>query len=235
MSAGVVAIAAAARRWRRRTVAQLALAGEGKSFRRFLLDELLSALCLPAIPALLLGVIARVSLPLPLLAVLGCVGLAVPELSLRRALDRRRERILLDLPDAVSMLALALAAGRSIPQGLALAAHETGGPLGADLGAALSLARREQGLDPRAALARIAAASGEPNFLRFAELLAHKESPYLEFLRSQARQARAEQSRRLERAADRAYLAMHAPLAPLLTTLVLLVAYGFLHLLDRSL
>ena len=28
--------------------------------------------------------------------------------------------------------------------------------------------------------------------------------------------------------------AMHAPLAPLLTTLVLLVSYGFLHLLDRS-
>jgi len=38
----------------------------------------------------------------------------------------------------------------------------------------------------------------------------------------------------LERASDRAYLAMHAPLAPLLTTLVLLVSYGFLHLLDQS-
>jgi hypothetical protein len=45
---------------------------------------------------------------------------------------------------------------------------------------------------------------------------------------------RAEQSRYLERAADRAYLAMHAPLAPLLAVMVLLIAYGFLHVLGQT-
>ena len=50
----------------------------------------------------------------------------------------------------------------------------------------------------------------------------------------QAREARAEQNRYLERAADRAYLAMHAPLAPLLAVLVLLVAYGFLRFLAHT-
>ncbi len=45
---------------------------------------------------------------------------------------------------------------------------------------------------------------------------------------------RAEQNRYLERAADRAYLAMHAPLVPLLAVLVLLVSYGFFHFLTQT-
>jgi hypothetical protein len=81
---------------------------------------------------------------------------------------------------------------------------------------------------------QVAGASGEPHFARFAELLAAKESPYLEFLRTHASQARSEQNRMLEQAADRAYLAMHGPLAPLLAALVLLVAYGFLHFLAQT-
>ena len=80
----------------------------------------------------------------------------------------------------------------------------------------------------------VARRSGEPAFARVAELLAAKESPYVEFLRTQARQARGEQQRLLEARGERAYLAMHAPLAPLLATLVLLVAYGFLHLLGQA-
>ena len=74
----------------------------------------------------------------------------------------------------------------------------------------------------------------EPTFTRFCELLAVKESPYLDFLRLQAREARAEQARYLERAADRAYLSMHAPLAPLLAVLVLVLAYGFLRFLSHT-
>ncbi|MDP9286107.1 MAG: hypothetical protein M3P41_14305, partial [Actinomycetota bacterium] len=84
------------------------------------------------------------------------------------------------------------------------------------------------------ALVRLAREAGEPTFERFSELLAVKESPYLEFLRQQAAQARAEQNRYLERAADRAYLAMHAPVAPLLAVLVLLLAYGFLRFLAQT-
>ena len=75
------------------------------------------------------------------------------------------------------------------------------------------------------ALVVVARESGEPMFLRFAELLAAKESPYGEFLRGQAREMRAEQNRYLERAADRAHLAMHLPLAPLIAVVVLWVSY----------
>ena len=119
-------------------------------------------------------------------------------------------------------------------QALELAASDCPGPLGAELQQALTLARRERGLDEREALVRVARANGEPTFSRFADLLAAKESPYLGFLQQQAREARGEQNRYLERAADRAYLAMHAPLAPLLAVLVLLLAYGFLHFLAAT-
>src|SRR5206468_7358511 len=113
-------------------------------------------------------------------------------------------------------------------------AKDTPGPLGEELQRALSLARRERALSEREALVQVAREAGEPTFARFCQLLAAKESPYLEFLRQQAREARAEQARYLERAADRAYLAMHAPLAPLLVVLVLLLAYGFLRFLAQT-
>jgi tight adherence protein C len=219
---------------RERTRAELALAGDGTTPRRFLVDKVVAAVALPAIPLLPYAALTGRP-PSPVLAApLALAGFFVPDLSLRRAVRRRREAILLDLPDALSMLALALAAGRSLHQALALAARETGGPLGADIAAALSRSRRDSSLDERGAVAEVARASGEPAFTRFAELLARKESPYVDFLRAQAAEARAEQTRVLDRAHDRAYLAMHAPLAPLLATLVLLVSYGFLHLLDRS-
>jgi hypothetical protein len=54
----------------------------------------------------------------------------------------------------------------------------------------------------------IAKDAGEPVLLRFGELLSAKESPYVDFLRSQAQEMRSEQNRYLERAADRAHLAM---------------------------
>ena len=71
-------------------------------------------------------------------------------------------------------------------------------------------------------------------FCRQPRLRARLTDPYLDFLRQQAREARAEQARYLERAGDRAYLAMHAPLAPLLAVLVLLLAYGFLRFLAHT-
>jgi hypothetical protein len=131
-------------------------------------------------------------------------------------------------------MSLASGAGKSLRQAIELAAQDCPGPLGHDLQRALSLARRERYLGEREALVRVARDTGEETFARFAELLAAKESPYLEFLRLQAAQARAEQNRYLERAADRAYLAMHAPVAPLLAVLVLLFAYGFLHFLATT-
>jgi tight adherence protein C len=213
---------------------QLRLAGDGKTLTRFLFDKLAATIALPLIPLVLYIAVAQRPPSLLFVLLLAGAGFFIPDLGLRQAVKRRRERVFLDLPDALSMMALALGAGQSLRQALELAARDCQGPLGADIAAALTRARRERALDEREALVQVAQESGEPNFARFAELLASKESPYLDFLRSNAAQARSEQNRLLEQAADRAYLAMHAPLAPLLTTLVLVVAYGFLHVLNQT-
>jgi tight adherence protein C len=213
---------------------QLAHAADGKTLRRFLVEKAAAAVALPMI--LLVPYASAAHRPPPSLVLIGLAvgGFFLPDLGLREQAKRRREAIFLELPDALAMIALALGAGQSLRQALELAARDCSGPLGRELAAALTLARREHNLDERQALVRVAGAAGEPSFARFAELLAAKESPYLEFLHTHARQARSEQNRLLERAADRAYLAMHGPLAPLLATLVLVVAYGFLRFLAQT-
>jgi tight adherence protein C len=209
-------------------------AGGGKTLGRLLGEKALLAFAAPLVP-LLPYAAATGRLPSAgVLLLLAVAGSFVPDLALRAEVRRRREAIFLDLPEAIAVLALALGAGQSLRQALELAARDCQGPLGDELARALSLARRERGLGEREALVRVAREAGEPNLARFCELLAAKESPYLEFLRQQAAQARAEQNRYLERAADRAYLAMHAPLAPLLAVLVLLLAYGLLRFLAQT-
>jgi tight adherence protein C len=209
-------------------------AGGRKTLPRFLGHKLLFALAGPLVP-LLPYAAATGRLPsVGVLLLLSLAGFFVPDLLLRSEVKRRREAIFLDLPEAIAVLALTLGAGQSLRQALELAARDCSGPLGEELTRALSLARRQRALGEREALVRVARDAGEPTFARFSELLAAKESPYLDFLRQQAREARAEQNRYLERAADRAYLAMHAPIAPLLAVLVLLLAYGFLRFLAQS-
>jgi tight adherence protein C len=213
---------------------QLRLAGEGKTLRRFLFEKLAAAIAVALIPTVpYLALTERPPSPV-LVLLLAATGFFVPDLALREEIKRRRERLFLELPDALSMMVLSLGAGQSLRQALELAARDCRGPLGTEIARALTLARRERTLDEREALVQVARELGEPNFARFAELLATKESPYLEFLRAHAAQARSEQGRLLEQAADRAYLAMHAPLAPLLTALVLLVSYGFLQFLAQT-
>jgi tight adherence protein C len=210
------------------------MAGADKTVGRLLAEKAAFATVAPLV-VLMLYAAATGRLPsLAVLAVAALVGFVVPDLVLRSEVKQRRETIFLDLPEAVAVMALALGAGQSLRQAVELAARDCRGPMADELTHALSLARRERGTNEREALVRIAQASGEQSFARFAELLAAKESPYLDFLRDQARQMRAEQSRYLERAADRAYLTMHAPLAPLLAVMVLLIAYGFLHVLGQT-
>jgi Flp pilus assembly protein TadB len=215
-------------------VRDLRRAGGEKTLRRFLADKVLLAF---AAPFVVLAPYAAATTRLPSLALvvlLAIGGSFVPDLWLRQQVKQRREAIFLDLPEAIAVLSLSLGAGQSLRQALELAGRDCTGPLGRELERALTLARQERGLSEREALVRVAREAGEPTFTRFCELLAVKESPYLDFLRQQAREARAEQARYLERAADRAYLAMHAPLAPLLAVLVLLLAYGFLRFLAHT-
>jgi tight adherence protein C len=210
---------------------ELRRAGGGKTARRLLQEKALLAGLTPLVP-LLPYAAATGQLPnLVVVLVLALGGFFTPDLVLCSQVRRRKEEIFLDLPEAIAILALSLRAGQSLRQALELAARDCPGALAQELERALTLARRERGLDEREALVRVARESGEPGFARFAELLAVKESPYLDFLRQQAGEARVEQNRYLARAADRAYLSMHAPLAPLLAVLVLLLAYGFLRFL----
>ena len=208
--------------------------GGEKSARRLLQEKVLVAFAVPfVIAAPYAAAVGRFPSPV-LLALLAVGGFFLPDLLLRHEIKQRREELFLDLPEVISVLALALGAGQSLRRALELAAGDSEGPLAVELERALSLARRQQNLSEREALVQVARESGEPSFTRFAELLAAKESPYLDFLRQQARETRAEQGRYLERAAERAYLAMHAPVAPLLAVLVLLLAYGFLHFLAQT-
>lgn len=209
-------------------------AGRDETGRQMLLHKALLAVAVPLIPSLPYAAAAGHLPSVLFLAVLAVVGFVLPDVQLRGQLRARREAIFLDLPEAIAVMSLALRAGQSLRQALELAARDCPGALGDELGRALSLARRQRGLGERDALVRVARETGEPTFERFAELLAAKESPYVEFLRAQAASARAEQARYLERAYDRAYLTMHAPLVPLLAVLVLLVAYGFLHFLNQT-
>jgi tight adherence protein C len=213
---------------------ELRRAGGGKTLRRLLQEKLLVAFAAPfVLAAPYAAAVGHLPSPL-LLSLLAVAGFFLPDLLLRQEIKQRREQLFLDLPELISVLALALGAGQSLRRALELAARDCEGPLAAELERALSLARRQQNLSERDALVQVARESGEPSLTRFAELLAAKESPYLDFLRQQARETRNEQSRYLERAAERAYLAMHAPVAPLLAVLVLLLAYGFLHFLAQT-
>jgi tight adherence protein C len=219
---------------RRSYARQLRQAGRRDGVGTLVRDKFLLAVTAPLV-LLMPYAAATGRLPSAIVLLVLAVGAWwAPDLALRQAARARRETIALDLPDAVAVLTLALGAGQSLRQALELAARDCPGPLGEELTRALSIARRERGVSERQALVRVGRDSGEPSFARFAELLAAKESPYIDFLRSQARAMRAEQHRVLERAADRAYLAMHAPLVPLLIVLVLLVAYGFLNVLSES-
>ena len=213
---------------------RLRRSGREEAPGQFLLKKLLLAFAVPFVPLLPYSAAVQRAPSLPVALVLAMAGFFLPDLVLRSEARQRREALFLDLPEAVSVMALSLRAGQSLRQALELAARDCEGPLGEELTRALSLARRDRTLDEREALTVIAKAAGEPALLRFTELLAAKESPYVEFLRAQAREMRAEQNRYLERAADRAYLAMHAPLIPLLAVLVLLVSYGFFHFLTQT-
>jgi tight adherence protein C len=221
-------------RLRARYERDLRRSGGTKTLGRLLQEKLLVAFAAPFVLAAPYAAAAG-RFPSPvLLGLLAIGGFLLPDLLLHQEARRRCERLFLDLPELIAVLALALGAGQSLRRALELAARDCEGPLAVELERALSLARRHQDLSEREALVRVARETGEPSFSRFAELLAAKESPYLDFLRQQARETRAEQGRYLERAAERAYLSMHAPVAPLLAILVLLLAYGFLHFLAQT-
>src|SRR5262249_12294658 len=87
-------------------------AGAGQTLPRFLAEKALLAVATPLVP--LLPYAAAVGrLPSAGVALLfALAGFFVPDLLLRHEVRRRREAIFLDLPEAISVLALALRAGQ---------------------------------------------------------------------------------------------------------------------------
>lgn len=209
-------------------------AGRAETVAQLMLKKLLFTVAAPLVPLLPYSVAVRHAPSPVLVVILAVAGFFIPDLVLRSEINTRRQEIFLDLPEAIAVMALALRAGQSLRQALELAGRDCEGPLGEELTRALSLARRDRVLGEREALVEVAKDAGEPTLIRFTELLAAKESPYVDFLREQARQVRGEQNRYLERAADRAYMQMHAPLIPLLAVLVLVLAYGLIHFLTQT-
>ena len=107
------------------------------------------------------------------------------------------EAIFLDLPEAISVLALALGAGQSLRLALELAARDCPGPLGEELTRAFRSPVGTARLASARHLVRVVRQAGEPTLARFAELRQEKPVPRLP--PPAGGTARAEQNRYLER------------------------------------
>jgi Flp pilus assembly protein TadB len=90
---------------------ELRLVDEAKTLTRFLAEKALASVALPLILLAPYAAAMQRLPPLLLLAALALGGFFIRDLSLRAQVKRRRERIFLDLPDALAMMALALGAG----------------------------------------------------------------------------------------------------------------------------
>ncbi len=156
-------------------------------------------------------------LALVVAAGLPAAGFLIPDALLERAARERRRRLVSALPDALDLLAVGAAIGRSPTVLLGEIAALDGGPLAIEL--ARTVAELECGVPQRAALrslrgrAPVAAVGALAGAL---ERSSRHGSPLAEQLREQATGLRREQRRRLEERAARS-----APKIQLVVALVL--------------
>ena len=154
------------------------------------------------------------------LAVAVCVpaaGFLAPDALLERAARRRRRRLLLALPDALDLLAVSAASGRSLPSGFAQFASATDGPLADEL--ATVVAEIGCGVRLEDALGRLRERVPGSELAALCAALERSRrlgSPLTEQLRRQAGSLRRDQRRATEERAARA-----APKIQLIVALVL--------------
>jgi tight adherence protein C len=144
-------------------------------------------------------------------------GFLCPDALLERVGRRRRERLVAALPDALDMLAVGAASGRSPAALLADLAGGSSGPLGSELGSAV--AEIDCGAPVRAAVERLRARVGGAEIGALASALQRSRSygsPLAEQLHEQAASLRRDARRRTEERAARA-----APKIQLVVALVL--------------
>ncbi len=169
---------------------------------------LAAAVAVPVAPARLSLVVA---LGLP------AAGFVAPEALLERAARRRRARIVAALPDALDLLAVGTAAGRSPATVLAEICRATAGPLADEL--AIAVAEIESGRPQREAIASLRdrnAAAGLGALAAALERSWRFGSPLADQLHAQATSLRRDARRRIEERAARA-----APKIQLVVALVL--------------
>jgi len=172
------------------------------------LGALVAALAVPAAPGRLAPLVA---LALP------ASGFLVPDALLEREARRRRERLVLALPDALDLLAVGAAAGRGPGSVLGEIAGGTTGPLAREL--AVAATELECGASQRAAFdgLRERIPGGEAASLAAAlERSSRYGSQLADQLRDQATSLRRDHRRRIEELAARA-----APKIQLVVALVL--------------
>jgi tight adherence protein C len=162
----------------------------------------------PAAPGRM-GVVVAIGLP--------AAGFVLPDALLERAARRRHRRLVTALPDALELLAVSVAAGRSAPAGFAQLVEVADGPLAEELGAVVAEVSCGVPVDQALALLRERVPGSElATFCAAIERSRRLGSPLAEQLRRQAGSLRRDQGRRTEERAARA-----APKIQLVVALVL--------------
>ena len=180
-----------------------------------LLGGFVALACAPAAPARLAPVVALV---------LCGAGFLLPEALIERTARRRRALVLAALPDALDLLAVGVAAGRSADRVMGEIAAATGGPLAGEL--AIALAELECGTPRPVVLDALSRRVPGPELAGVAAALERSRrygSPLAGQLHDQAAGLRREASRALAERAARAAPKIQLVVALLLVPSVLLM------------
>lgn len=197
---------------------RLDAAGDARSVQAFRVHQVLAA-------AVGFGVALVLSLLLlagggagrPVVILVGCgfgvlAGVLGQDYALSRAVSRREQVLLAELPVVAELLALAVAAGEGPVAALERVARTARGQLGGELRRALVEARAGGGLVP--ALDAIARRTNVPALARFTDAFAvalDRGTPLADVLRAQAEDAREAGRRSLVEAGGRKEIAMLVP------------------------
>jgi tight adherence protein C len=188
----------------------------------------LIARAIAALMGLLVALIAAPAAPGRLswlvLAGLPAAGTLAPDALLERRARQRRLRLVAALPDALDLLAVSSAGGRSPLLGLAEIAATGGGPLAAELG--IAVAEVSAGSSQGRALAALRHRAGGSELAAMVSAIERSRrlgSPLAEQLRRQASSLRVDQRRAVQERAARAAPKIQLVVALVLVPSVLLI------------
>ena len=190
--------------------------------------SLLVAKALTAATGLCLGMILGAPLPgrlgPPTLAGMALLGFLLPDLLLERAARRRHRSMVAALPDALDLLAVSVASGRTVAAGLSELGESGRGPLSREF--ALAGSDMAWGAGQQVALDQLRLRVGGREIASFCATLERSRklgSPLADQLRRQASTLRQDQRRLIEEQAARAAPKIQLVIALVLVPSVLLL------------